>query len=167
MNTGLIDLKEYALPSKQPKIVHIYPNLFRKEDLGFDIFDYRFLFNDPETVKLIREGKTIGCFYIESPGMRNLLKQLKVDTFEMLTAASSIIRPGVAESGMMQEFIARHRDPSKRIYLTPELETVLGDTYGIMIYQEDVIKVAHLIGGLSLEEGDLLPQGNVRENALT
>jgi DNA polymerase III alpha subunit len=57
---------------------------------------------------------------------------------------------------MMQEFIARHRDPSKRIYLTPELETVLGDTYGIMIYQEDVIKVAHLIGGLSLEEGDLL-----------
>jgi DNA polymerase III alpha subunit len=156
MNTGLIDLKEYALPSKQPKIVHIYPNLFRKEDLGFDIFDYRFLFNDPETIKLIREGKTIGCFYIESPGMRNLLKQLKVDTFEMLTAASSIIRPGVSESGMMQEFIARHRDPSKRIYLTPELETVLGDTYGIMIYQEDIIKVAHLIGGLSLEEGDLL-----------
>jgi DNA polymerase III alpha subunit len=156
MNTGLIDLKEYALPSKQPKIVHIYPNLFRKEDLGFDIFDYKFLFADPETARLIREGKTIGCFYIESPGMRNLLKQLKVDTFEMLTAASSIIRPGVAESGMMQEFIARHRDPSKRIYLTPELETVLGDTYGIMIYQEDVIKVAHLIGGLSLEEGDLL-----------
>ena len=156
MNTGLIDLKEYSLPSKQPKIIHIYPNLFRMEDLGFDIFDYKFLFDDPETVRLIREGKTIGCFYIESPGMRNLLKQLKVDTFEMLTAASSIIRPGVAESGMMQEFIARHRDPSKRIYLTPELETVLGDTYGVMIYQEDVIKVAHLIGGLSLEEGDLL-----------
>ena len=156
MDNGLIDLKEYALPSKLPKIVHIYPNLFRKEDLGFDIFDYRFLFNDPETVRLIREGKTIGCFYIESPGMRNLLKQLKVDTFEMLTAASSIIRPGVAESGMMQEFIARHKDPSKRKYLIPELEAVLGETYGIMIYQEEVIKVAHLIGGLSLEEGDLL-----------
>ena len=156
MNNGLIDLKKYALPSKLPKIVHIYPNLFRKEYLGFDIFDYRFLFDDPKTVRLIRGGRTIGCFYIESPGMRNLLKQLKVGTFEMLTAASSIIRPGVAESGMMQEFIARHRDPSKRIYLTPELETVLGDTYGIMIYQEDVIKVAHLIGGLSLEEGDLL-----------
>ena len=135
MNTGLVDLKEYALLSKQPKIVHIYPNLFRKKDLGFDIFDYRFLFNDPETVRLIREGKTIGCFYIESPGMRNLLKQLKVDTFEMLTAASSIIRPGVAESGMMQEFIVRHRDPAKRVYLIPELETVLGTTYGIMIYQ--------------------------------
>jgi DNA polymerase III alpha subunit len=156
MDTGLIDLKEYALPSKQPKIVHLYPNLFRKEDLGFDIFDYRFLFDDPETVGLIRDGKTIGCFYIESPGMRNLLKRLKVDTFEMLTAASSIIRPGVAESGMMQEFIARHRDPSKRIYPAPELEMMLGNTYGIMIYQEDVIKVAHLIGGLSLEEGDLL-----------
>jgi DNA polymerase III alpha subunit len=156
MNSDLIDLKQYALPAKQPNIVHIYPNLFRKEDLGFDIFNYRFLFDDPETVKLIREGRTIGCFYIESPGMRNLLKQLKVDTFEMLTAASSIIRPGVAESGMMQEFITRHKDPSKRIYLIPELEQVLGDTYGVMIYQEDVIKVAHLIGGLSLEDGDLL-----------
>ena len=74
----------------------------------------------------------------------------------MLTAASSIIRPGVAESGMMQEFIARHRDPSRRTYLVPEMEKVLGDTYGVMIYQEDVIKVAHFVGGLSLEEGDLL-----------
>jgi hypothetical protein len=77
MNTGLIDLKEYALPSKQPKIVHIYPNLFRKEDLGFDIFDYRFLFNDPETVRLIREGRTIGCFYINRPGCGTYLSSLK------------------------------------------------------------------------------------------
>jgi len=156
MTDNLINLTEYTLPSKLPKIVHIYPNLFTKENLGFDIFDYEFLFHDPETLKLIREGQTIGCFYIESPGMRNLLKQLQVDTFEMLTAASSIIRPGVAESGMMQEFIARHRDPSRRTYLVPEMEQVLGETYGVMIYQEDVIKVAHYIGGLSLEEGDLL-----------
>ena len=156
MTDNLINLAEYALPSKQPKIVHMYPNLFTKENLGFDIFDYEFLFHDPETLKLIREGQTIGCFYIESPGMRNLLKQLQVETFEMLTAASSIIRPGVAESGMMQEFIARHRDPSRRTYLVPEMEQVLGETYGVMIYQEDVIKVAHYIGGLSLEEGDLL-----------
>ena len=88
--------------------------------------------------------------------MRSLLKRLDVETFEMLTAASSIIRPGVAESGMMQEFIARHKDPSRRKYLLPEMEKVLGETYGVMIYQEDVIKVAHHIAGLTLEEADVL-----------
>jgi len=67
-----------------------------------------------------------------------------------------VIRPGVAESGMMQEFIVRHHDPSKRKYLVPELEPLLKETYGVMIYQEDVIKVAHYVAGLSLEEADLL-----------
>lgn len=88
--------------------------------------------------------------------MRSLLQRLNCDTFEMLTAASSVIRPGVAESGMMQEFIARHKDPSRREYLVHEMEKYLGETYGVMIYQEDVIKVAHHIAGLTLEEADLL-----------
>ncbi len=123
---------------------------------GFDIYDFEMIFNDEPTKKLIREGNTIGCFYIESPGMRSLLRRLDCDTFEMLTAASSVIRPGVAESGMMQEFIERHRDPSKRKYLIPEMEKYLGETYGVMIYQEDVIKVAHHVVGLTLEEADLL-----------
>ncbi len=125
-------------------------------NIDFDIYDYEFLFNDEKTLALISSGETIGCFYIESPGMRSLLKRLNVKTFEMLTAASSIIRPGVAESGMMQEFIARHKFPAKRKYLIPKMEKYLGETYGVMIYQEDVIKIAHHIAGLSLEEADLL-----------
>lgn len=125
-------------------------------DIGFDIYDYEMLFNDPATKKIMREGNTIGCFYVESPGMRSLLQRLECDTFEMLTAASSVIRPGVAESGMMQEFIKRHKDPSRRKYLIPEMKKYLGETYGVMIYQEDVIKVAHHIVGLTLEEADLL-----------
>ena len=124
--------------------------------VDFDIYDYEMLFRDEGTKKIIREGKTIGCFYIESPGMRSLLFRLVCDTFEMLTAASSVIRPGVAESGMMQEFIARHKDPARRRYLVPEMKIYLGETYGVMIYQEDVIKVAHHIAGLTLEEADLL-----------
>ena len=64
--------------------------------------------NDPATRALIREGRTMGCFYIESPAMRSLLCKLRTETFEELTAASSVIRPGVAESGMMQEYIRRH-----------------------------------------------------------
>jgi DNA polymerase III alpha subunit len=158
--SGNIDLTELnfsegiSIPSLP---IRLYKNIPRKDDqIQFDIYDYEFLFNDEETIRIIRNGLTIGCFYIESPGMRSLLKKLDVTTFEMLTAASSIIRPGVAESGMMQEFIARHKDPSRRKYLLPQMEKVLGETYGVMVYQEDVIKVAHHIAGLTLDEADVL-----------
>jgi DNA polymerase III alpha subunit len=162
LNTAppLIEMENYRLPQDRQKrrdISKFYPALPRKTDkVKFDIYDYEMLFNDDGTNKLIREGNTIGCFYIESPGMRSLLKRLEVSDFEMLTAASSVIRPGVAESGMMQEFIVRHKDPKRRKYLVPEMEEYLGETYGVMIYQEDVIKVAHHIAGLTLEEADLL-----------
>src|SRR3990172_8672191 len=157
------NLSDYAL-YKAPKewrsgtrICNLYPPIPRHtRNADFDIYDFEMLFNDQEKIELIKSGKTIGCFYIESPGMRSLLRRLDVQTFEMLTAASSIIRPGVAESGMMQEFIARHKDSSKRKYLVPKMEEHLSETYGVMIYQEDVIKVVHHIAGLSLEEADLL-----------
>jgi len=154
------DLLIYQIPPEwrgQAKIRTLYPPIPKHTgNIDFDIFDFEMLFNDPAAKELIRSGKTIGCFYIESPGMRSLLRRLDVETFEMLTAASSVIRPGVAESGMMQEFISRHKDPSRRKYLVPEMEIYLGETYGVMIYQEDVIKVAHHIAGLSLEDADLL-----------
>lgn len=160
-----ISLEEFFLPSKR-----IYRDAFRsvgipnirpalrkiKGKSEVDIYDYELLFNDEPTKKIMREGNTIGCFYVESPGMRSLLKRLQCDTFEMLTAASSVIRPGVAESGMMREFIARHKNPAQRKYLLPEMEKYLGETYGVMIYQEDVIKIAHHVAGLTLEEADLL-----------
>ena len=153
----MLDLKTYKLPSKSKIIGRIHPAIPRRNgSVSFDIYDYEKIFNDEATRKLIREGNTIGCFYIESPGMRSLLKKLNCDTFEMLTAASSVIRPGVAESGMMQEFIARHKNPARRKYLVPEMEKYLGETYGVMIYQEDVIKIVHHVVGLSLEEADLL-----------
>jgi DNA polymerase III alpha subunit len=156
----LIDGLTYQPPKEwrqNTKVVSLYPPVPRNTGgVNFDIYDFEMLFNDERTNQLIRKGQTIGCFYIESPGMRSLLRKLDVHDFEMLTAASSIIRPGVAESGMMQEFIARHKDPSKRKYLVPAMEDVLGDTYGVMIYQEDVIKAAHHVAGLSLEEADIL-----------
>ncbi len=154
------DLASYRFQGKrrdETRIASLFPALPRNtRNVPFDIFDYKMLFGDKATNDLIRAGNTIGCFYIESPGMRSLLKRLSVRNFEMLTAASSVIRPGVAESGMMQEFIARHKNPKLRKYLVPELEKYLGETYGVMIYQEDVIKVAHHVAGLSLEEADLL-----------
>lgn len=149
MNRGPADLRR--------NLFTLYTPVPRKSrGVDFDIYDFDMIFNDAGTKKLIREGNTIGCFYIESPGMRSLLKRLSVETFELLVAASSIIRPGVAESGMMQEFIDRHKDPSRRRYIVPEMEALLHETYGVMVYQEDVLKVAHHIAGLSLEDADLL-----------
>lgn len=124
-----------------------------------DIHDIPRFKNDPKIKELLRTGNTIGCFYVESPAMRMLLKKLKVEDYLALVAASSIIRPGVAESGMMREYLLRHNDP-KRIEQAPaELVRIMSDTYGVMVYQEDVLKVAHHYAGLDLEEADLLRRG--------
>ena len=107
----------------------------------------------------LKKGNTIGCFYIESPGMRMLLSKLKADDYTRLVAASSIIRPGVSKSGMMQEYIKRFRHPEKRKYTHPKLAKLMAETYGVMVYQEDVLKVAHFFAGLTLEESDILRRG--------
>ena len=119
------------------------------------VTDVTIALNDTKTINLIREGRTKGCFYIESPAMISLLQKLKVDNFKLLTAASSIIRPGVASSGMMQEYIARHHDKKRISYAHPKMEELLSETYGIMIYQEDVLNVVHGIAGLSYGQADL------------
>lgn len=120
-------------------------------------------FKEDEKVKeLLREGKTIGCFYVESPAMRMLLAKLGADDYLRLVAASSIIRPGVAKSGMMREYIIRFRDEKLRDKARaqlPELYDLLKETYGVMVYQEDVIKVAHFFAGLTLAEADYLRRG--------
>ncbi|MFH0883883.1 MAG: DNA polymerase III subunit alpha [bacterium] len=120
------------------------------------VSDVEDIFLDPATRSLLREGRSMGCFYVESPGMISLLRKLDCDHFELLVAASSVIRPGVSESGMMQQYIERVRDPSKAEYLHPRMRTLLAETHGVMIYQEDVIKVAHHVAGLSLGRADLL-----------
>jgi len=155
------------------------------EDIGFEKFDIlsqRGIGHINDAVKLIKKnkavnvdirdtsiskdealcnnflsrGQTIGCFYIESPAMRGLLRRLKCDNYKTLVAASSIIRPGVAQSGMMKEYIFRHNYPNKFEYFHEVFEKHLGDTYGIMVYQEDVIKIAMHFGGLSAADGDIL-----------
>lgn len=120
-------------------------------------------FKQDEKVKvLLREAKAIGCFYVESPAMRMLLAKLKADDFLRLVAASSIIRPGVAKSGMMREYIVRFRDKNAREKARvklPVLYDIMEETYGVMVYQEDVIKVAHLFADLTLAEADCLRRG--------
>lgn len=124
-----------------------------------DIHDLRQIKSDPQVNNLIRSAQCMGCFYVESPAMRMLLKKLEVDNYLGLVAASSIIRPGVSKSGMMREYILRHRDPERRKQAHPVLLEIMPETYGVMVYQEDVIKVAHYFAGLSLGEADVLRRG--------
>ena len=92
--------------------------------------------------------------------MRLLLKQLEVDNYLGLVAASSIIRPGVAKSGMMREYILRHRNPGRdKERAHPVMLEIMPETYGVMVYQEDVIKVAHHFADLDLGEADVLRRG--------
>lgn len=171
------------MPPKGFPIVQFDMNV--AEDIGlekFDILSQRGLGTINDTVKLIKKnrgidvdirntaiskdeavcneylskGNTIGCFYIESPAMRGLLRRLKCNNYRTLVAASSIIRPGVAQSGMMREYIFRHNHPSDFEYFHPVFEENLKETYGIMVYQEDVIKIAQFFGGLSHADGDIL-----------
>ncbi len=114
---------------------------------------------DPKINQLLKTGNTVGCFYVESPAMRQLLRKLEVEDYLGLVAASSVIRPGVASSGMMREYILRYRYPEHRKKAHPRLLEIMPDTYGVMVYQEDVIKVAHYYAGLTLEEADVMRRG--------
>jgi DNA polymerase III subunit alpha len=111
---------------------------------------------DAATLALLNRGDSMGCFQIESPGMRSLLRKLDVAGDEILIAAISVIRPGPADAGMMRHFVDRHNGREAVEYLHPHLETLLRETYGIMLYQEDILKVAHKIASMDLGEADLL-----------
>ncbi|SMO72993.1 DNA polymerase III, alpha subunit [Saccharicrinis carchari] len=130
--------------------------------IDIDINNTRLFMEDPRVKQMLKKGEAIGCFYIESPAMRMLLTKLKAEDYKRLVAASSIIRPGVAKSGMMREYIIRFQDKAKREEAKralPELYSILEETYGVMVYQEDVIKVAHYFAGLALDEADVLRRG--------
>jgi DNA-directed DNA polymerase III PolC len=128
------------------------------EQRGFkpDLSDTRKLLADKKTRDIISSGGTLGCFYIESPAMLRLLKQLGTHTFDGLTIATSIIRPGVAQSGMMQEYLRRAKGEPPKMDIHPRMEELMPDTKGIMVFQEDVIKVVMELAGMSASDADIL-----------
>jgi DNA polymerase-3 subunit alpha/error-prone DNA polymerase len=128
----------------------------KNRNIKVDITDVSLSKNELKCNEFLSVGKTLGCFYIESPAMRGLLRRLKCDNYKTLVAASSIIRPGVAQSGMMREYIFRHNHPDKFEYFHEVFKEQLGETYGVMVYQEDVIKIALHYGGLTAAYGDIL-----------
>jgi DNA-directed DNA polymerase III PolC len=135
-----------------------------KRNTGNDVNVHDFKrFKEDEKIKdLMRTGKTMGCFYVESPATRMLLGKLRCEDYLTLVAASSIIRPGVASSGMMKAYIERyhmHRRGVSYKSIHPKMDALMADTFGVMVYQEDVIKVAHHFANLTLTQADVLRRG--------
>ncbi len=151
-------LSQRGLGHIRETVGHVRKN--RGVEVDIDRFgDFK---RDEKIKALMRSGKTMGCFYVESPAMRMLLGKLRCDDYLTLVAASSIIRPGVASSGMMRAYIerfhaARNGEPYKPIH--PVIGDLLKETFGVMVYQEDVIKVVHHFAGLTLAEADVLRRG--------
>lgn len=128
----------------------------KNRGLKIDVHEIDKFKNDANIKAQLKSGDTIGCFYVESPAMRQLLKKLKCEEYLTLVAASSIIRPGVAKSGMMRAYIERYHNPEKVAYLHPVMEQQLKETFGVMVYQEDVLKVGIHFGGLDAADADVL-----------
>ncbi|MCE9534951.1 MAG: DNA polymerase III subunit alpha, partial [Nitrospirae bacterium] len=111
-------------------------------------------FDDPKTFALLSSGKTIGLFQLESSGMRDLLTGLKPDRFEDIIAIIALYRPGPMD--LIPDFIKRKQGKIPIAYETPELEPILKDTYGVIVYQEQVMAIANKVAGFSLGQADIL-----------
>jgi len=112
--------------------------------------------DDEKTFSLLREGKTIGVFQLESPGMRRVLTGVKPNTMEDIIAVLSLYRPGTIKSGQVDEFIKRKHGVIDYTSIHPLLDEILKPTYGIIVYQEQVMQVAQKLAGYTLAEADLL-----------
>ncbi len=111
---------------------------------------------DKEVYDYISKGDTLGLFQIESAGMQDLAKKLKPDGFEDIIAMLALYRPGPMESGMLDDFVERKHGRAEITYAFPELEPILKPTYGVIVYQEQVMQIVQTIGGFSLGGADLV-----------
>ncbi len=111
---------------------------------------------DPATRELVKSGRTIGCFQIESPGMRATLKEIGAQSIDDVMVALALYRPGPLTGGLKEAFVRRHLGLEPVVHLHPSLSPLLQDTYGVILYQEQVLRIAHELAGLSLADADLL-----------
>lgn len=112
--------------------------------------------NDPKTFKLLQEADTMGVFQLESDGIRAMLRKLRIDCFEDLVAALAMYRPGPLETGMVDQYIECKHGRAVPHYPHPLLESTLKETYGVILYQEQVMQAANILAGYSMGEADML-----------
>jgi DNA polymerase III alpha subunit len=112
--------------------------------------------DDSETSGKIERGQTIGCFQIESPGMRGVLKEIHARKIEDILVALALYRPGPLQGGLKDAFVRRFKGEERVEHIHPALASLLGETYGVVLYQEQVLRIANQLAGFSLAEADLL-----------
>ncbi len=135
-----------------------------QKDLGETVDIKNIPLDDPATFALFQGGSTDGVFQFESRGMKDLLRRFKPDAFRDLIALNALYRPGPLGSGMTDDFIKRKIHPEQVTYEFPELEPVLRETRGIIAYQEQVMRIAVVLGGFSLAEADILRKAMGKKN---
>ncbi|MFA5489895.1 MAG: DNA polymerase III subunit alpha [Candidimonas sp.] len=131
-----------------------YVRQFNPSRADFDVMSLSL--DDPAVYRLLSEGNTTAVFQLESRGMKELLKSLKPSTFEDVIAVLALFRPGPLESGMVVDFVNRKHGRAEVDYFHPTLEPVLSSTYGVIVYQEQVMLISQIVGGYTLGGADLL-----------
>ena len=135
-------------------VIDIAVKLIHREKPDFDLIAVPL--DDVSVYKMISEGDTTGVFQLESSGFKELLKKLKPDRFEDIIAAGALYRPGPLEGGMVDDFIDRKHGRQKVVYQHPAMEPILKETYGVIVYQEQVMQISRALAGYSLGQADLL-----------
>jgi len=136
-----------------------------KENSNVDIIIDDIPLDDPKSFKLLSDAETSGVFQLESSGMRDLLRRIKPETFEDIIALIALFRPGPLGSGMVDDFIKRKRGTVKIKYDHPLLEPVLNETYGVILYQEQVMRIAGVMAGFSMADADFLRKAMGKKKA--
>ncbi len=121
--------------------------------------------DDPETFTLLQAGDALGVFQLESSGMRDLLTRLRPSVLDDIVALVALYRPGPLESGMVDDFVERKHGRQKVTFFVPALEPILRNTYGVIVYQEQVMQIAQVLAGYSLGEADLLRRAMGKKDA--
>ena len=123
---------------------------------GIDVVLEERGFTDADTYRMLRAGRTAGVFQFESPLATDVLKRMRCDRFDDLVASNALLRPGPLDAGMHNVYIRRKRGDEPTTYALPELEPILSNTYGVITYQEQVMRIAQVLAGISLAEADVL-----------
>ncbi|MCX7759586.1 MAG: DNA polymerase III subunit alpha [Hydrogenothermaceae bacterium] len=138
-----------------------------KERHGIDV-DYKSLsFDDENVYKLLQSGKTTGVFQLESKGMQDLLVRLKPNHFDEIIAILALFRPGPLMSGMVDEYIERKHGRKEIVYPFDEVKDILAETYGLIVYQEQIMFIANILSGFSMAEADTLRKAIGKKNPET
>jgi len=136
-----------------------------KDRLGIEVTLEERGFTDEKTYQVLRAGRTGGVFQFESALATDVLKRMRCDRFDDLVASNALLRPGPLDAGMHNVYIRRKRGEEPTVYPLPELEPILSNTYGVITYQEQVMRIAQVLAGISLAEADVLRKAVGKKDA--